>query len=316
MAAWPGHAASFFRQLTASYRLPTVGARRSCICTADWTTACAFLVRDDRQRPHFYVRAADAARAAAVKGLPPPQPVDKRTFAGEPVCRVDVEVPSDVPPLRDKLHAAGIETFEADVRFASRYLIERGIKGGCEIEGRLRLPAPAAWCSRIRSCIRPTCRSCRACCRSTSRRMRRGSVCWRYRCSAWGAMRCSSSTTATGRCPSEPSAARPRRPRSRRSPRRVRSLDPDVLTGWNLIDFDLSVLERIAARVGYDARARSRPGRHADPQGRRLFRQRPGEHPGTPRARRHRSACAARSSAWTIIRSMRWRAKCSAKARP
>ena len=54
------------------------------------------------------------------------------------MCRVDVEVPSDVPPLRDKLHAAEVETFEADVRFASRYLIERGIKGGCEIEGNSR----------------------------------------------------------------------------------------------------------------------------------------------------------------------------------
>ena len=30
---------------------------------------------------------------------------------------------------------------------------------------------------------------------------------------------------------------------------RVRALDPDVLTGWNTIDFDLTVLQRIAARV-------------------------------------------------------------------
>src|SRR5208337_1033092 len=30
---------------------------------------------------------------------------------------------------------------------------------------------------------------------------------------------------------------------------RVRLFDPDVLTGWNIIDFDLSVLQRIAARV-------------------------------------------------------------------
>src|SRR5580704_821007 len=95
----------------------------------------AFLVRDDRQRPHFYVRAADAPRASALKAVPPAQPVGKRTFAGEPVCRIDVDVPSDVPPVRDKLHAVQIDTFEGDVRFASRYLIERGIKGGCEIEG-------------------------------------------------------------------------------------------------------------------------------------------------------------------------------------
>ena len=30
---------------------------------------------------------------------------------------------------------------------------------------------------------------------------------------------------------------------------RVRSFDPDVLTGWNTIDFDLTALQRIAARV-------------------------------------------------------------------
>src|SRR6185503_8408928 len=29
----------------------------------------------------------------------------------------------------------GVDTFEADVRFAVRYLIERGVKGGCEIDG-------------------------------------------------------------------------------------------------------------------------------------------------------------------------------------
>ena len=43
--------------------------------------------------------------------------------------------PATCRAVRDRLHAAGIETFEADVRFAVRYLIERGIKAGCAIEG-------------------------------------------------------------------------------------------------------------------------------------------------------------------------------------
>src|SRR6202022_2811229 len=93
-----------------------------------------FLVRDDRQRPHFYIRAVDAERARAL-GAPEPQPSDKRSFAGAAVCRLEAEIPQDVPALRDRLHAAGIETFEADVRFAMRYLIDRGIKGSCEIAG-------------------------------------------------------------------------------------------------------------------------------------------------------------------------------------
>src|SRR5690606_27567317 len=32
---------------------------------------------------------------------------------------------------------------------------------------------------------------------------------------------------------------------------RIRRFDPDVLTGWNTIDFELSVLERIAARLDH-----------------------------------------------------------------
>src|SRR5690606_9169595 len=92
-----------------------------------------FLVRDDRQQPHFHIRLADAARA---RELGAPEPVDcgERSLAGEPVARITVEVPSDVPPLRDRLHREGIDTFEADVRFATGFLIARGIKGANELE--------------------------------------------------------------------------------------------------------------------------------------------------------------------------------------
>lgn len=93
-----------------------------------------FLVRDGRQRPQFYIPAGASERARTL-GAPDPQPVNKRTFSGAPVARIEMPVPADVPGLRDRLHGVGIDTFEADVRFAMRYLIERGIKGGCEIEG-------------------------------------------------------------------------------------------------------------------------------------------------------------------------------------
>src|SRR5262245_47125558 len=89
-----------------------------------------FLVRDDRQRPRFFVRAVDAPRARTL-GMPVPQPSEQHTFDGAPACAIETESPTDIPALRDRLHKAGIDTFEADVRFAVRYLIERGIKGGC-----------------------------------------------------------------------------------------------------------------------------------------------------------------------------------------
>ena len=104
----------------------------------------------------LYPRGRRRARARARRAACPSRPTDARSTARRS-ARSRSTAPPTCRPLRDRLHAAGIETFEADVRFAVRYLIERGIKGGCEIEGR-RGPGDGhhAGCSTIRSCGRPT----------------------------------------------------------------------------------------------------------------------------------------------------------------
>jgi DNA polymerase-2 len=212
-----------------------------------------FLVRDDRQRPHFYVRASDAERARAL-GAPAPAPADRRTFAGQPACRITVATPPDVPPLRDRLHANGIDTFEADVRFASRYLIERGIKGGCEIAGE---PAPRgsglagriAWIydnPELRPAaveLAPNVLSFDIETDPEASRLLAISlyapgvdevliVDDRSRPMPERATRCADEAAALDELCA-----------------RVAAVDPDVLTGWNTIDFDLTVLQRVAARV-------------------------------------------------------------------
>src|SRR6185503_17384511 len=58
-----------------------------------------------------------------------------RTFQGDPVLRVTGQLPGDVPPLRSRLAAAGVECLEADVRYAYRYLIDRGIRGSFTLDG-------------------------------------------------------------------------------------------------------------------------------------------------------------------------------------
>ena len=107
-----------------------------------------FLVRDDRQRPQFFIRAADAGRARTL-GAPDPKRIEKRSFDGAPVCLIEVDIPSDVPAVRDRLHAAGIDTFEADVRFAVRYLIERGVKGVARSKVRRAARRASPGCSII-----------------------------------------------------------------------------------------------------------------------------------------------------------------------
>jgi DNA polymerase-2 len=236
----------------ASYRVTTdpTGRRRPVVhLYGRLEDGATFLVRDDRQRPHFYIRASDAERARAL-GAPAGPPATRRTFDGEPVCRIELEVPGDVPPVRDRLQAAGIETFEADVRFAVRYLIERGIKAGCTIEGEGSSGTGAVTWVFDNPTLRP------ADVRIEPRMLSfdietdpRGERLLAISIYAPGvdevlivddserempesAIRCRTESAAlTAFCD------------------RVRSVDPDVLTGWNIVDFDLAALTRIAARL-------------------------------------------------------------------
>ena len=209
----------------------------------------AFLVRERRQVPHFHIRRADAARAWEL-GATRQQETMRATFSGERALRLDVGVPSDAPALRDRLEAGGIRTFEADVRFAVRYLVDRGVRGGCEIAGdwtageRIEriyddpqlTPAEVDVAPRVLSFDIET--------DPTAKRL------------------LAIALYAGGGRTDEVLIVDPdNRPMPERATRcaderealeafaeRVASIDPDILTGWNVIDFDLTVLDRIAKR--------------------------------------------------------------------
>ena len=96
-----------------------------------------FLVRDGRAVPYFYVEHSDRLRAHAAGARL--VPTGFRTLHGARVCRVELAHPQEAPPLRERLHGAGVPTYEADVRFAYRHLINRGIRSAVRIDGD---PAP------------------------------------------------------------------------------------------------------------------------------------------------------------------------------
>src|SRR5262245_57271185 len=98
------------------------------------TDNASFLVRVHGERPHFFIRERDAARATTFGAAPILVP-GTRNFAGENMVRIEAPTPPDVPRIRDRLHQGRIDTFEADVRFATSYLIDRDVRGSLEIDG-------------------------------------------------------------------------------------------------------------------------------------------------------------------------------------
>ena len=207
-----------------------------------------FLVRDRRQRPHFFIRQRDLGRARRLGAVNAGQ-AGRRTFAGESVARVELNIPQDAPPLRERLHRAGIDTFEADVRFAVRYLIDRGIRGGCEIRGEW---TPGANISRTYEdpelkpadlAVKPSVLSFDI---ETDPEAKRLLAVALYGCGLDEVY----IVNAGGRTmPDRALGLADERAVLDAFCGRVMEADPDVLTGWNVIDFDLSVLARIATRL-------------------------------------------------------------------
>lgn len=221
-----------------------------------------FLVRDRRQSPHFHVRedALHRATPADWQGARL-SPSSRVTFSGAATRRVHVRTPPDAPPVRDRLHARGIDTFEADVRFAMRYLIDRDIKGGCLIDGEARpgsgcrwvfddpelQPATVDFAPRVLSFDI-----------ETDAKAQRLLAIALYGCDADEVY----IVDPRGRAmPERAIACDSERAALAAFCKQVRELDADVLTGWNVIDFDLTVLARIAARLHQPFELGREPGR-------------------------------------------------------
>ena len=218
-----------------------------------------FLVRDHRRTPSFYVAAANADRAREL-GATRQCPTPKRTFAGARLTRIDVQTPPDAPVLRDRLHAQGIDTFEADVRFAVGFLIDHNIRGGLEIEGHAERGEGVDWVfddpeiAPAEVEVEPRILSFDIETDPSARKLLAISLYGRDLDEVY-------IVDSSGRdMPERARACVDEAAALKAFCQRVAEFDPDILTGWNVVDFDLRVLSRIAARVRQPLHLGREPG--------------------------------------------------------
>jgi DNA polymerase-2 len=194
------------------------------------------------------VEVPDLERARAA-GAAPLRPVPRVTLEGRPVLEVEVPVPGDAPGLRERLRKAGVACHEADVRFAMRYLIDRGIKGSLTVRGPERPgkdegvdvvfdepevePGEATPRLRVLSIDIET--------DPRARKLLSVALV------GAGASEVLLLTPPGAACPGDARPFATEKALLEAFLARVRALDPDVITGWNVVDFDLAVLARLAS---------------------------------------------------------------------
>lgn len=240
----------------------------------------AFLIEDDRFRPYLFVRARDVAALGTVPGMTV-EVRDLRDLDGVPVARVVLPLPSAVAALRDRLGRAGVVTYEADIRFAYRYLIDHGVRTLAAIEGEVAEERDGLLVFR-----NPTLKP------ATGKPQLRV-LSLDVETTPDAAKLLSFALAGCGTEEVHLVAARDVRGAVVHADERrllaafvarVRALDPDVLLGWNVVDFDLRVLARrlaalrvpgaigrVAGRIGFEQdRTFTRQGR-ADVPGRMVL---------------------------------------------
>ncbi|HZR84318.1 MAG TPA: DNA polymerase II [Candidatus Binatia bacterium] len=209
----------------------------------------AFLVEDDRFRPYFFVRTRDVGRVARERGVA----VDVqglRDLDDAPVARVTVATPRDVPLLRDRLAAAGAPSFEADIRFAYRYLIDHGIRAAIAIEGDGEERARSESRLVVFRNPRLSPADCRPDLRVASLDIETTPDASRVFAFAivhgGGEEAHLVSSRPVAGAESHPDEVRLLAALGER----IRALDPDIVLGWNVVDFDLRVVARRCADLG------------------------------------------------------------------
>ncbi len=85
-------------------------------------------------RPYFYIKESDLDFAEGLAEFES-QKTDFKNFNGEKVSKVILDIPHDVPKIRKKFEESNIECYEADIRFPYRFMMDKGIQGSIEVEG-------------------------------------------------------------------------------------------------------------------------------------------------------------------------------------
>jgi DNA polymerase-2 len=205
-----------------------------------------FLIEDDRFRPYFFLRSRDLEKLKRRDGLTIEvgRLVD---LEGQKVARIGFDDPAELPRWRQRLAKLGAYPLEADLRFPYRYLMDHDLRAGVRIEEE-PVQAERGLAYFHNPTLHPT----------------------RVESSLVSLSLDIETTPDAGRVLSFALVgedvdevyivADTRVHRARRVAdekvlletlaERLRTIDPDILLGWNVVDFDLRVIARRAEALG------------------------------------------------------------------
>jgi DNA polymerase-2 len=195
--------------------------------------------------PYFCIRTIDMDKAQKVGANVTFEESELKSMHDEPMTKVFTEIPKDVPEIRKEFEAKKIPCYEADIRFTHRFLMDKNIFRSMEIEGEFER---SDFVNRVYKEPKLTATEYYPRLRTLSIDIETSMDAKHIYCIS---MACNDELCKRDEVyivhkeklkhaisfPDEKSMLEHFR-------EQVINIDPDIITGWNLIDFDMAVLKK------------------------------------------------------------------------
>jgi DNA polymerase-2 len=119
------------------FQQPTRLGARLCL-VGRFKDGRTFAVIDDSFHPGFYIRVSDREKAKSAVDVESIEDTGLQTMDGEPCCRFSWGSLRKLQTATEILASKGIRTYEADLRYQDQFLMSRGIHGSVTVEGTFR----------------------------------------------------------------------------------------------------------------------------------------------------------------------------------
>jgi DNA polymerase II len=86
--------------------------------------------------PYFYIKTSDVKKISHMKGFKHEETTLKN-FEGEEITKIILKLPAEVPELKKMFEDKRVECYESDIKFAYRYMLDKGLKGAIKISGKI-----------------------------------------------------------------------------------------------------------------------------------------------------------------------------------
>lgn len=207
-------------------------------------------------KPYFFVKKSDIEKTLEILSVEY-EKTDLKNFKDEELVKIILKIPKELPVLRKLLEENNIVCYEADIPFTRRFLIDKKIQSAIKITGEAEKGEKVDWIlkepklestetNRVKNNLKLL---------SIDIETNRGATII-YAISLYGEgiekVFVVTNPAFEKHVPKNTFVFKDEKELLKQFYKEIQEYDPDVITGWNFIDFDLQIIEKISKQYKID----------------------------------------------------------------